>query len=264
VHTLVGAVSLSRPYFYCRHCQQGFSPLEDVLQLSERRTPGELQQAGARLAAEVPFATAQERFTQLTGRSWSDHTIHAVAGALRHAVGVLEVSPPAAAMAQRVGEMAAGQPWRPIMVLASDGAPVPTRAEHAKGPAPGRGRTRANRAGWPGEWQEAKGFRCYLVAHERSVQGLSWYPGQTDEQAAAALRQVRAAGVIPADQVRLGGRGEGANWSGTPVNALCPTAVQLLDDSHGREHGHQVGRLQFGEDAAQAREWVEAMLARLF
>ena len=39
VHTMVGEVSLSRPYFYCLHCQQGFSPLDDALQLSERRTP---------------------------------------------------------------------------------------------------------------------------------------------------------------------------------------------------------------------------------
>ena len=64
VHTMVGEVSLSRPYFYCTHCQQGFSPLDDVLQLSERRTPWDLQKAGARLAAEVPFKTAQELFAR--------------------------------------------------------------------------------------------------------------------------------------------------------------------------------------------------------
>jgi hypothetical protein len=68
VHTMVGEVSLSRPYFYCPQCQQGFAPLDDALQLSERRTQWDLQQAAARLAAEVPFATAQELFTQLTGR----------------------------------------------------------------------------------------------------------------------------------------------------------------------------------------------------
>ena len=38
VHTMVGEVSLSRPYFYCPQCQQGFAPLDDALQLSERRT----------------------------------------------------------------------------------------------------------------------------------------------------------------------------------------------------------------------------------
>jgi hypothetical protein len=138
VHTMVGEVSLSRPYCYGTDCQQGFSPLDDALQLSERRTPWDLPQAAARLAAEVSFQTAQELFTQLTGLSLSDHTIHTVAGELSHELGVLDVSPPAAEMARRVAELAAGKTWRPVLVLAIDGAFVPTRPEEAKGPAAGR------------------------------------------------------------------------------------------------------------------------------
>ncbi len=122
VHTMVGEVSLSRPSFYCPQCQQGFAPLDDALQLAERRTPWDLQQAAARLAAEVPFATAQELFAQLTGLSLSDHTIHKVTGELSDELGVLAVSPTAADIAHRVAEMAAGQTWRPIMVLGIDGA----------------------------------------------------------------------------------------------------------------------------------------------
>jgi hypothetical protein len=124
VHTMVGEVSLSRPDFYCVHCQQGFAPRDDVLQLSERRTPWDLQKAGARLAAEVPCKTAQELFRELTGLSLSDHTLHEVTGELSHEWGVLEVSPTAAEMADRVAEMAVGKTWRPVMVLAIDGAYV--------------------------------------------------------------------------------------------------------------------------------------------
>jgi hypothetical protein len=264
VHTMVGEVSRSRPYFYCMHCQQGCARLDEVLQLSERRTPWDLQQAGARLAAEVPGKTAQELFMELTGLSLSDHTLHAVTGELRHALGVLEMSPPAAAIAYRVAEMAAGKTWRPVMVLASDGAYVPTRPEHAKGPATGCRRTRANRAGGHGEWQEAQGLRCSLVEKERIVQVLSWHQVHTDEEAAEALRQVKAAGLIAEDQVRLCVLGDGAQWSWQQVKALLPTAVQILDDDHGREHVHQVGGLQCGDDAEQEQAWVEAMMARLF
>ena len=56
----------------------------------------------------------------------------------------------------------------------------------------------------------------------------------------------------------------GRSGFGSQVNALFPTAVQILDDYHCREHVHKVGGLQFSEDAVQAREWVEAMMARLF
>ena len=60
VPTMVGEVSLARPYCYCRPCQQGCSPVDAALQLSARRTPWDRQKAGARWAAEVPCDTAQE------------------------------------------------------------------------------------------------------------------------------------------------------------------------------------------------------------
>jgi hypothetical protein len=264
VHTMVGEVSLSRPYFYCTDCQQGFSPLDDALQLSERRTQWDLQQAAARLAAEVPFQTAQELFTQLTGLALSDHTIHMVAGELSQELGVLDVSPPATEIARRVAEMAAGQAWRPVLVLAIDGAFVPTRPEEAKGPAAGRRHTRAKRASWQGAWKEAKGFRFYLVDQERIVHLLSWYQVASDEDMGTALQCVKDAGLIPADQVRLGVIGEGAKWIWNQGHARFPTAVPILDSEHGSAHMHTVGHLQFSEDAVQEQEGVAAMMARLF
>ena len=135
VHTMGGEVCLSRPYFDCISCQQGFAPLDDALQLSERRAQWDRQQAAARLAAEVPFKTAQELFPPLTGLSLSDPTIPAGVGELSPELGGLEVRPTAAEIGPRVAEMASGKAWRPVLVLASDGAYVPTRPEHAKGPA---------------------------------------------------------------------------------------------------------------------------------
>jgi hypothetical protein len=264
VHTMVGEVSLDRPYFYCHHCQKGSYPLDDALQLSERRTQWDLQKAAARLAAEVPFETAQELFAELTGLSLSDHTIHEVAGELSQELGVLEVSPTAREIAHSVAEMARGKTWRPVMVLAIDGAFVPMRPEQAKGQAAGRRCTRAKRAQWQGEWKEAKGFRVYLVDKERIVQVLSWYQVSSDEDVGAALKHVQEAGLIPEEQVRLCVIGDGAKWIWNQVNALFPTAVQILDYYHCREHVHTVARLQFGDDAVQAQEWVEATMARLF
>jgi hypothetical protein len=264
VHTMVGEVSLSRPYCYGMHGQQGFAPLDDVLQRSARRTPWDRQQAAARLAAEVPFETAEAWFAHLTGLSWSDHTIHAVTGELGHGLGVLEVSPTAAEMAHRMAEMAAGKTWRPVMVWASDGAYVPTRPAQAKGSVTGRRRTRAKRAGWQGGM--AGGHRRSLLPgdQERLVPVLRWHQVQTDEEAAEALRQVKAAGLIPEDQGRLCGLGDGAKWLWKQVKARLPTAVQILDYDHGREQVHQVGRLPCDDDVGPEQAWVEAMMARLF
>jgi Uncharacterised protein family (UPF0236) len=93
---------------------------------------------------------------------------------------------------------------------------------------------------------------------------LSWYQVCRDEDVGAALRRVQAAGVIPEAQGRLCVIGDGAKWIWNQVSALFPTAVQILDDYHCREQVHQVASLQFGDDAVQEQEWVEATRARLF
>jgi hypothetical protein len=216
------------------------------------------------LAVEMPFVAAQERFAELTGLSLCDHTLHEVAGELSYELGVLEVSPTAAEIATRAAEMAAGKTWRPVLVLAIDGACVPTRPEQAKAQATGRQRTRAKRAPWEGAWKEAKGFRFSLVDHERIVHVLSWYQVCRDEDVGAALRRVQAAGLIPEAQVRLCAIGDGAKWIWNQVSALLPAAVPILDNHHGREPVHQVASLPCGDDAVREQEWVEVTRARLF
>lgn len=262
VETLLGAVSLDRPYFYCLECQQGFYPLDEALELSKRRKQWDIQEAGARLAAEVPFETAQELFSQLTGLSLSDHTTHEVVGEVGRGLGVLEVSPTAEEIAQRVAEVAQGKKKQPpILVLAIDGAHVPTRPPEARGPGKGRKKQRAR---WQGAWKEAKGFRFYLVDKERIVQVLSWHQIQSDEQLGEALRQVTEAGLIPEEKVRLGSIGDGAKWIWNQARELYPSALQILDYYHLSERLHKVALAQFYDDPLQEREWVEATKARLF
>lgn len=264
VETLVGEVAVERPYFYCLKCKQGFYPLDAALELAERRKQWDIQEAGARLAAEVPFETAQELFSQLTGLSLSDHTTHEVVGEVGHGLGVLEVSPTAEEIAQRVAAVVQGKKQPPIMVLAIDGAHVPTRPAGARGPGKGKKRHRARRARWQGEWKEAKGFRFYLVDKERIVQVLSWHQVQTDEQLGEALRQVKEAGRIPEEKVRLGIIGDGAKWIWNQARELYPSAVQILDYYHLTERLHKVALVQFYDDPLKKREWVEATKARLF
>lgn len=48
--------------------------------------------------------------------------------------------------------------WRPVLVVASDGAHVPTRSKAKRNEKRGKG-----------QWQEAKGFRIYLLGKDRIV-----------------------------------------------------------------------------------------------
>jgi hypothetical protein len=264
VETLVGAIRLQRPYFYCERCQCGTTPLDEVLQVTERRKQPDVQKAAVRLTKEVPYETACALFEELTGLSLSAHTAHEVTHAVATGLTVLDIAPSREEILAKIVAVAAGQPWRPILVLAIDGANVPTRPETAKGRRPGRKKVRANRARWTGEWREAKGFRFYLIADDRIVQVLSWHQVQTDEEAAEALRQVKTAGLIPEAEVRLCVMADGARWIWKQAQALFPSAVAILDYYHCSEHLYQVAALQYGAHPERQRAWCEAALARLF
>jgi hypothetical protein len=264
VETLVGAVEVARPYFYCVSCGHGFSPLERALGLAEGRKQFDLQQAAAKLTAEVPYETAQELFRELTGMPLSTAGLHALTNAVAEGIGVLDVAPTREEITAQIAAVAQGRRWRPVMVLAIDGAEVPTRPETAKSSRPGRKKQRAKRARWRGQWREAKGFRFYLVDEERIVHLLSWHQIQSDEELFAALAQVKAAGLLPEEQVRLCVVADGAKWIWSRVKELFPTAEEILDYYHCAEHIHRLAEAQYGEHPQRALEWVEATMARLF
>jgi len=262
--TLLGSVQVSRPYFYCTACQHGVSPLDDALGLAEGRKQFDVQKAAAKLAAEVPYDTAQELFAELTGVPLSTERLHALTNAVANGVGVLDVAPTQEEIMAKIAAVAAGRRWRPILVLAIDGADVPTRPETAKGRRRGRKRQRAKRARWTGQWREAKGFRFYLVDDDRIVHLLSWHQIQDDEALFAALQAVKEAGLIPEELVRLGVLADGARWIWNRVKVLFPTAEEILDYYHWAERVHKLAEVQYGDHPEKALEWVEATMARLF
>ena len=264
VETLVGAIRLRRPYFYCEPCQCGSTPLDAVLGLTKRRKQPDVQKAAIQLTREVPYETACELFEALTGLPLSAHTAHEMTHEVAEGWTVLDVAPSREEVVVKIAAVAMGQPWRPILVLAIDGADVPTRPETAKGRRPGRQKARAKRARWTGAWREAKGFRFYLIADDRIVQVLSWHQVQTDEETAEALRQITAAGLIPEDRVRLCVIADGARWIWKQARALFPSAVEILDYYHCSEHVYKVAALQYGAHPERQQEWCEAALARLF
>src|SRR5215471_9665453 len=263
VETLVGAIELERPYFYCRHCQCGRYPLDEVLGLRAGRMPRDVQQAAVDLATEVPYETASTLFGRLTGIPVSSGRLHTLTQQVAEGLSVLAVAPSREEIERRVAQVAAGRFRRPVLVLGIDGAYVPSRPESARGRRPGHARHRARRARWQHEWREAKGFRFYLLDGERIVHVRSWHQVYTEEDLGEALQQVKDAGVIPEEAVRLCVVCDGAEWIWKQVQALFPQACQVLDYSHCAEDLHKVAQAHYGQ-TVQALEWVEATLTRLY
>jgi hypothetical protein len=263
VETMVGAVQLMRPYFYCRACHSGVYPLDEVLGLAPGRLQLDVQQAAATLVTEVPYAEAQTLFGNLTGVDVGSERMHTLTNQVAEGLTVLEVTPSRDEIARRITEVAAGHRRRPVVVLGIDGAFVPTRPDSARQRRPGRRGKRAKRALWRGQWRDAKGFRFYLLDGDHIVHLLSWHQVQNEEQLGEALKHVKEAGVIPEEQVRLCVVCDGAEWIWKHVQALFPQARQVLDYYHCAQYLHRVAKAHYGA-SVQACEWVEATMTRLY
>ena len=251
-------------YFYCVACRHGFYPLDEALGLSTRVKQADVQHAGVKLGLEMPCERAATLLGELTDAAMSDYAIHEVMHELGEGVDVLQVAPSAETIQARVVAVAEGRKWKPILVLAADAADVPSRPEEAKGTRPGRKKSRARRRRWKGQYYEAKGFRFYLVDDDRIVHLLSWHQVGDEQTFGAALRQVKAAGLIPEDQVRLCAIGDGAPWLWKWIEEVYPGARQILDYYHCSSYLHAVAEAQYQAEPVRATQWVEAALARLF
>ena len=137
VETLVGAIELERPYFYCRQCQCGRYPLDEVLGLRAGRMQLDVQQAAVDLATELPYETASTLFGRLSGITVSSARMHTLIQRVAEGLSVLEVAPSREEIERRVAQVAAGRFRRPVLILGIDGAYVPSRPESARGRRPG-------------------------------------------------------------------------------------------------------------------------------
>src|SRR5918992_574767 len=263
VRTLVGALEIERPYFYCRYCRVGTYPLDGVLGLSPGQIQLDVQQAAADLATELPYETAAAMLGRLSGVTVSSERLYTLTNQVAAGLSVLDVAPSRDAIDQRVAQVAAGRFRRPVLVLGIDGAYVPSRPESARGRRPGQARFRARRAPWRHTWYEAKGFRFYLLDGERIVHVLSWNQVQGEADLGEALKTIKEAGLIPEETVRLCVICDGAEWRWKHVQTLFPHACQVLDYYHCSEYLHKVAKAQYGT-SLQGLEWAEATMTRLY
>jgi len=245
-----GELAIERPYFYCRPCQRGYHPFDQALELAPERKQYDLQRAAAELFTEVPFARASQIFERLTGIKMTDHCLQDVAANLGEVADPGRVLPSRHRVEAIIEQAGNGRVWRPVLVVAADGAAVPTRPET---------QSRSEKRG-AGEWKEAKGFRIYLVGQERIEQIMSWHQIATEEEFGEALRF--AATLIPVERVRVALLGDGAKWLWAHLQAAFPTGKEILDYYHCSERVHHMAHLQYSEQNQQAL-WIEATMSRL-
>jgi len=248
--TMQGPFAVNRPWFYCTDCSFGFSPLDEALEVSRKKHQFDIQKKTVNLSVDVTFFRGSEIFEDLTGQSISDHCIHETFESVGAEAHLEDVIPGREQMEKRIHEATSGK-WRPILVVASDGAYVPTRPKAGRSEKRGKGR-----------WQDAKGFRIYLLSKDRIIHIASWHQMQNESEFGRDLAVV--ASRIPEGLVRIGLLGDGAEWLWKHMKACFPQGREILDYYHCAEHIYKVAKIQYGERSIDGLQWVEGTISRLF
>lgn len=252
--TKLGGIDLYRPYFYCKHCKEGYYPLDEALGLAAGKKQYDVQEMEAYLASQLPYEEACDSYKKCTGNHTSTQHMFETTNRVAEDIDVLDVCPWKESIEQTVKQLAAESFRRPIIMIGVDGAHAPTRPEPS---------ARKGKRG-KGQWREAKGFRIYLIDRKRIIHLISWHQIQSDEQLVTALQKIKEAGLIPEDMVRIALIGDGARWIWNKVSVLFPNAKEIIDFYHCSDYIHEVAHLQYGQGTRKAQEWVEAAFARLF
>ena len=254
VETANGKFNLYRPYFYCSACNIGFYPLDEALGLASSTKQYDIQELETWLGIDMTFDKASQTYTKFTDEKLSADHVHKTANRIGEHFDILDVCPSRDEIDAKIVELSKGKTWRPVMMMAIDGAHEPTRPE----PSPWKGKRGKY------EYKEAKGFRLYLVDSAKIIHLASWHQIQEDTKLAEDLLVIKEAGLVPEEKVRFCVIGDGAPWIWNRTQEIFPTAKQVLDFYHCSEYIHEVANSQYGEKTKGAQEWVEATFTRLF
>jgi hypothetical protein len=225
--------------------------LDELLTLAPEKHQYDIQAKSTLTAARLPFGESAELFGSLTGIAVGDHFQHEILIAVGEAATLEDVIPEYEEIERRIEQATGQNTEQPVLVVASDGANVPTRPKA----------TRKAKRG-PGCYQQAKGFRLYLLDEkERIVHLASWHQIQDAQQFSHDLTLV--AERIPQDKVRIALLADGADFLWTAMTSSFPDGIQILDFYHCAEHIHKVAKTQYGEGTLRALQWAEATLIRL-
>jgi hypothetical protein len=257
---LVGDYRITRPYYVCEHCHQGYAPLDERLGLGTGAFSPGLQRVACRLGIEDSFANAADALNEALGLDVAGEAVRRVT----EGIGQVAEAEAQAAMARaQVGKEPLGKEEisaeSPVLLVEMDGVMVHEVDD---------------------EWHEAKvGLVAALgpkvqVDAETGCQtwamgGPSYCTGFEDAEGFWYRLYVEACrhGLGSLLVVTVVVLGDGADWIWRRAAGFLAltgvTVIEIVDIYHAFEHLAVVANAVFGQGTVAAEGWLKEMKERL-
>jgi len=261
VVSVVGSITIARPYYVCAHCHRGQSPRDVELDvLHTRYSPG-VRRMMAVVGSDSSFDRGREQLQLLAGLEVTTKAVERQA----EAIGA-DVAQQEQAKVQRAVQLDLPQilgPKVPVLYIEMDGTQVPMVRSELEGR---KGRIE----GQPPRTREVK-LGCVFTQTTLDSQGRpirdeasTTYVGAIEEAQQFGRRLYTEAwerGWSRADKKVV--LGDGSEWIWNIADQHFPGAIHIVDIWHAREHLWHLARQLFPSDQKQRKRWAKKMLDRL-
>lgn len=255
--TILGPLRLERAYYHCRHCEQGFCPRDEALNLVQTSlSPAVTRMVGA-VGAMVSFQEGGELLRELAGVEVDAKQVERTAEALGAEIGTEE---------RRPAEPVSEEPLPETLYLGLDGTGIPMRAAelvgHAGKQADGKAKTREVKlcTVWSAESRDKEGKPVRdrgSVSYSAAIESAA--TGDTDRELSEFAQRVEREAI----RRRFGKAhrrvvlGDGAPWIWNIAEELFPDAIQIVDRFHLKENLTRVSKALYPASVQQAHQWAQ-------
>lgn len=261
VLTALGPTQVERPYYLCPICHCGQYPVDRELDVQDTELSPGVRRMMALVGHEVPFERGSKQIKLLADLTVTSKAVERTAEAIGRDILAKQQE-----QIRRVKQLElpfVTGPRIPILYIQIDGTGVPVIIAETQG-------RQGKQPGQPAHTREAK-LGCVFTqtgtdADGRPVRDESStsYVGAIESAEEFGLRIYTEAlrrGWDRADLKAL--MGDGAVWLWNIGDRHFPSAVQIVDIYHAREHLWNLAAKLYANDAARQKRWVMVVQDKL-
>jgi hypothetical protein len=259
--TAVGEVTMLRPYYLCPHCHEGQFPTDAELDIENTEFSPGVRRMHALVGQQAPFEQGREQMKVLAGLEVTTKAVERVSEAIGEDLAAREQKEIQRAV-QLDLPLVLGEPV-PILYVQMDGTGVPVVNKETEG-------RKGKREGQAAHTREAK-LGCVFTQTTWDEQGYpirdpdsTTYTGaiETAEEFGRRLYvEAWKRGWSRAQEKVV--IGDGAEWIWNLAQEHFPSAIQIVDLYHARQHLWELVRKLHPTDEKRQKAWMKKHQERL-
>jgi hypothetical protein len=255
VLTVVGAVTVSRPYYLCPHCHEGQFPADAELDIDNTEFSPGVRRMQALLGQETPFDHGRQQMKVLAALEVTTKAVERGAEAVGEDIAQREQHEIQRAV-QLDLPIIIGEPV-PILYVQMDGTGVPVVKKETVGR---KGKT----DGQPAHTREVK-LGCVFTQTKWDEEGYAIRdPDSTTYTGAIEAAEEFGKRIYVEAWKRGWSRaqkkvvmGDGAEWIWNLAEQHFPGAIQIVDLYHARQHLWELARKLYPNDQLAQKAWMK-------